>query len=362
LGDAFMEWGDDSVLSFDTYVYSGEHMYHAMILAGYDDSKGTNGAFLVVNSWGEYWGNSGTIWVDYNFFTGGEFCFAAFVAKNKKSDADFEPDDTKTYDPPSGADLLAWSVVFWYYVYPDYPDWLGLGYEVYNVGETNVSYTQDWSITFVYYSAYDANDYGVITYDYFSDYYAEGEITLDLGPGYGYVDGNNWHMDFPTGEGLYRYYDQSTGDHNLKSFLMPSGLNGYYYLVVIADGFDNIDEYDEANNYIWVSEDPYWFSNGEIIAKQVGPSKARKSLKFIAPGKMSRSRKDPTVREKYPNAYTPEEIRQLINYHKKTGKLYKKPRAFRAKSQSKPDVVNPPEIRAVDEDKFSKVLSTTRKK
>ncbi len=40
---------------------------HAMCVVGYDDEK-YGGAFEIVNSWGENWGNNGFIWVRYNDF------------------------------------------------------------------------------------------------------------------------------------------------------------------------------------------------------------------------------------------------------------------------------------------------------
>jgi len=80
LGDQFMDSNSDEVLDYQDYNYSGQHAYHAMILCGYDDSKGANGAFRVVNSWGTSWGDNGYIWVDQTFFTAGEFCYGAYVA------------------------------------------------------------------------------------------------------------------------------------------------------------------------------------------------------------------------------------------------------------------------------------------
>ena len=82
VGDNFLKWNSSGVLSAETYNYSGQHAYHGLILAGYDDNKGANGAFELVNSWSEAWGDNGGIWIDYNYFVN-EFCFAAFVAKNK---------------------------------------------------------------------------------------------------------------------------------------------------------------------------------------------------------------------------------------------------------------------------------------
>lgn len=68
LADNFMSHNSDIVISSATsYDQVGQHAYHAMIISGYDDSKGPNGAFRVVNSWGGQWGASGHCWVDYNF-------------------------------------------------------------------------------------------------------------------------------------------------------------------------------------------------------------------------------------------------------------------------------------------------------
>ena len=80
LGDRFMQWDDNSVLKADTYNNPNMmHAFHAMVLVGYDDGKH---AFRVRNSWGTSWGDNGSIWVDYDFFTN-DFCFAAFIVKNK---------------------------------------------------------------------------------------------------------------------------------------------------------------------------------------------------------------------------------------------------------------------------------------
>jgi hypothetical protein len=44
--------------------------YHAMVLLGYDDSKGVNGegAFEIMNSWGPEWNDHGFGWVSYSFW------------------------------------------------------------------------------------------------------------------------------------------------------------------------------------------------------------------------------------------------------------------------------------------------------
>lgn len=79
LGDNFMSWNSDAVIKSDTYLQPNmQHAYHAMVLAGYDDSRH---AFRVRNSWGTGWGDDGSIWVDYDFFLN-SFCEAVFKASN----------------------------------------------------------------------------------------------------------------------------------------------------------------------------------------------------------------------------------------------------------------------------------------
>jgi inhibitor of cysteine peptidase len=38
---------------------------HALVLVGWDDSLGTNGAWRVKNSWGTWWGDDGYMWIGY---------------------------------------------------------------------------------------------------------------------------------------------------------------------------------------------------------------------------------------------------------------------------------------------------------
>lgn len=47
---------------------SGKHGRHAMVVVGYDDTKGGNGAFHVLNSWGPGWAENGYVWIPYEAF------------------------------------------------------------------------------------------------------------------------------------------------------------------------------------------------------------------------------------------------------------------------------------------------------
>lgn len=81
LGDNFMRWSSDDVIKADSYRRTGMHAFHAMALVGYDDSRH---AFRLRNSWGENWGDKGSIWVDYDFFCR-ELCFVVFIAENRNN-------------------------------------------------------------------------------------------------------------------------------------------------------------------------------------------------------------------------------------------------------------------------------------
>ncbi len=60
-------WADDE--HFENYVWDGINegkstSCHAMVIVGYDDSKG-DGAFHVINSWGSSFGDKGSFWIKY---------------------------------------------------------------------------------------------------------------------------------------------------------------------------------------------------------------------------------------------------------------------------------------------------------
>lgn len=52
-----------------------KHNGHAMAIVGYDDSKGGNGAFRIMNSWGTNWADGGFVWMRYDDFA--RYCVMA---------------------------------------------------------------------------------------------------------------------------------------------------------------------------------------------------------------------------------------------------------------------------------------------
>jgi len=88
--DSFIDSEDKSVWSFDpsydNYMGGG----HAIVVTGFDESKGV---FEIMNSWGKNWGNNGFIYIPYTSF--GEICMSAMIIDVQ--DAKFEKQSSKLY-------------------------------------------------------------------------------------------------------------------------------------------------------------------------------------------------------------------------------------------------------------------------
>lgn len=339
LGQKFITWDEGaSVLTEDRQDVNGIHARHAMILAGYDDNKGPGGAFLVVNSWGEEFGDNGMIWVDYDFFTS-DFTFAAFVAKNKRSDQDYDPTDP---DNPvdSEADLLAWEVSVWDTNSRTPRDKL-FGYELYNVGERTVSYTERWMVALLYYSAYDPkSDYGICGADSFSDEWGHRQPLFDEN---GVQVGINYHFDLDTGINMGR------SQNNAIPFTIPADLNGYYHFVLLVDGTDTVAEYDESNNILWWTDDPIYILNGFVQGTQIGFSRASKEVADMPENRQfSRSANDNNPSTYNTNAYTIDEIKKLIRHYKESGKLDRKVEEYRSLQAQKHTEIKAPSLNEVN--------------
>ncbi|MEE3448169.1 MAG: C1 family peptidase [Bacteroidales bacterium] len=343
LGDEFMNANSSSVLYSQTYGYTGQHAYHAMVCSGYDDSKGSNGAFRVVNSWGENWGDDGYIWVDENFFVGGGFAYCAYVAYNL-NDTEVNDDNTVNDDSKaSGDDLVAYSLndndatvsnLDGYGLSQSEkeeiasdPTWRQSVYNVYNAGETAISASNNWAICLLYYNAYNANDYGIILLDYYTDqignnneYNSDWKDNPDPASYLGVsAQGYSWnHFDIPSGYSVAQCVNSSQKEFTW-TYKMPS-ITGDYYLILFADAFDGIDEANEDNNYCyWGDKDgnPIHYTNGVPSSNSISKIKGGSNLHSV-------------VTSANVNAYSTDEIAAMIRAHKKSGELSKKAAAWKA--------------------------------
>ncbi len=347
LGDNFMQWSDDAVISSDTYNDPGmQHAYHAMVLSGYDDSKGAGGAFRVTNSWATSWGDDGYIWVDYDFFAD-EFCFAAFVATNTLSNPDKDGDNVVDDDNlTSGKDLVAWELAEMQHTNDTCDLARKITYNVFNVGDETIYATDRWNILYVYYNAYDAEDYGIVLFDYYSDEfgdYGDDGPLKDMPVSSDYLVGvaDNWYsyVDVESGQSAAAAVYNDPESRYSWQFDMPStnesgyALTGNYYLVLIADGFDVVSEYDETNNYYFLTDAdgnaPY-LVNGVPQSELFGINKKKSGRKN--PAKNAASPSASPVNKNNSNTYKPHEIINMLEHHKKTGELQEKVEKFLRKN------------------------------
>ncbi len=341
LGEQFMECTSDAVLDYQTYGYTGQHAYHAMILCGYDDTKGANGAFRVANSWGTGWGDNGFIWVDQDYFCQtSNFCYGAYIAELEESEPDTDDDDVVD-DPTSGTDLMAWQLFDVDYYDDFFPDdsadprWRVAVYNVYNTGETDIVASEDWNIIYLLYNAYDGDDYQVVLFDYYSDDYGSpGENAgMDSYPdvsaqGYWYN-----YVDLPSTMSC-SYVVTGKNEPFNWTYKMPD-VTGDYYLIIIADGFDQFVESNEDNNFAYYTYDdgtPLRIENGIIINPPTPPTKS-----LVKSGKPIKNQASDfwTVRtETNANAYSAREIVKMLKVHQKSGELKRRAMEFAAKNKN----------------------------
>ena len=295
LGERFMGWQGSSVITSDTKDYKGQHAYHAMVVTGYDDSKQ---AFRVRNSWGSTsWGDNGCIWVGYNHFIK-QFVFGGWIAYNKSSDAPAENSlSSAKLKATSANDLTA-------HVYADQENADGtrtLTYNIENTGNSTISASQDWSVVYMLFHAKNLNDKVILFHDAYTekgngaDY--EGVAT---NPAENYAT----NADLAAGQNMAK---ELGGKKMQFTYSLPANLNGNYYMVLIANPFNSIEENKFQNNYCFVSGHnaiPLTIQNGKIINM---------------PSSLTDQRSIVTATNH--NTYTGNELLQMLAHQNKYGKL-----------------------------------------
>lgn len=336
LADNFMSWNSDAVLTSNTsFDNVGMHAYHAMAIVGYDDAKGPGGAFRVVNSWGEDWGDRGYIWVDYKFLLN-EFCMdsggkSLYIMANQEGDT---PDDNPPDDvtPTStGMDLATW--IFGDQSTSGNSTERQVYMNIYNIGNAPAKAQDNWSVYYVYYNAYDLSDYGVIFHDEFTTAVARNSFECQT------YDHCQFNIDLPSGGD---FADVAFDDIAIfRTYNMPR-LNGDYYLVLIADGDDVYQEDNELNNYFYTSFYPIRFQNGYALSRGKGKNQEAISDGFefknnLKPNLENLRKNDfnTGITSENPNAYTEKEVRQFLNIEKKSGRLEKKVREMPVENKNR---------------------------
>lgn len=331
LADNFMQWDSDAVISSSTFFdKNNQHGLHAMALAGWDDSKGPNGAFRVVNSWGTTWGDYGYIWVDYNFFLN-EFIIDlrgnAEIYMGKPLTSDTPPDDDPNPQPSTeGVDLASWVFYDMNYTANGNPRERVLGFNLYNVGNKAASSSANFESYYIYYNAYNANDYGILFYDQFNQSVPAGNFNCPT------ADHCIINATIGPQDNLANVLFNDVGID--RTYVVPN-ITGYYYFVYIADATDVFREQDEMNNFFFTSTYPVYVQNGYAL-KNGSPTILKDN--YFDKDMVSLKKADNFRTPKMKNAYTRGEISALLKAEKENGNLDSKLNHFNKVSE---DVMSP---------------------
>lgn len=300
--------------------YNGNESGHAMVIAGYDDARN---AFRIVNSWGYTWGDNGYLWVDYNFLVN-KFCVqggqkSLFVAYN---------DNTTPINPPqsgSSPDLTA-LVMSDFTLYPSLSFYINARrafFDVKNVGNEIITSASNWNIYYLWVDAFNANNYGVIF---------RGEFTNAIPQNtYQNINSNYTLINFNLSPGASLGQTVMAVPYVSWDYFMPQ-LNGSYYLVMYIDK-GNSGETNQTNNVFYVTQTPKFFSNG-YSNKTANGNLIENKHQFddLLTFKLNLTESDlrsevvlapyrKLSKEKFPNAYTSEEIVAFLKYKIKNGGL-----------------------------------------
>jgi len=246
-----------------------------------------------------------------------EFCanlnggYAVFIMANDEGNNEPpEPDPQAT-----GVDLAPW--VFGDYATGWFDTEREIDFNVYNIGSETATTASNWSYIYVYYNAFDADDYGVIVYDQFNT--SVPQYSYDC------ITDYNCIFNYPIAPGGDFASEIFGSESVVRTYYMPE-ITGFYYLLFAVDAEDVFQEQDEMNNLFYTTDDPVWFTAGIILKSQDASNNSESVFAFNAKEEFSyeqlaRSKYNTTVNEDHQNAYTPEEIMEFFKQKKKSGEL-----------------------------------------
>lgn len=301
----FQEWKGANIITAADVLYAPVIFEHALTAIGYDDAKQ---AFRVVNSWGTQWADNGFAWIDYDLATNPNFCPGGAVLIDKPA----EVNDPST--PPPGSSNLAATLL------RDVDDptnsdntFRQIEFNVANNSNQSIPAATDWNIYYLYYDAFDANRYGILLDMYVSnDYGNYGESGYNPnGAGSWYSQWTN--IDMPANSNLSEQMFGPGNTYIYWPYQMPR-VNGYYYLVMIVDPYNSTDEFNESDNFYFMTGKnggPIWFQDGVIQGLHSGGAEDRGQADICRT----------PVNPEHSNAYRPEEIKEFIKKLKAEGKL-----------------------------------------
>ncbi len=304
---------------------------HAQCIIGYDDSKGSGGAFHVANSWGTGWGEAGYYWIDYNtlvnqYISGGNVYYMSTSSSNNN----VTPPTTTT---TASVDIAPWvfSDASTYGNPTDDPTndptarkmWLN----IYNIGQNAVDPSSNWSYYYIYYNAFNANDYGIIFHDEFNTTIPSNSYSCPTN------NACTFNISIPAGADFAKVAFNTPEIY--RNYFVPTNLNGYYYLVLVADPQNVLNDVNQQNNIFYTTGQlPATFVNGVTSSYNPGAiHDSSKNTLSVNLDNLHRSRFNTAVSEQNRNAYTPQEILSFVKAKYQSGEIRQKINAMPQQSK-----------------------------
>ena len=326
VSNEYESWSGSSVLS--TATFPANIGLHAQTIVGYDDSRG---AFRIANSWTSNWGDHGYIWVEYNtlvnqYIADGNAYYMATSSSNNNVTPPAPPTTTT-----STVDMAAW-------VFSDVSTATSTGIEdsrtmylnIYNLGSNSADPASNWGYYYLYYNAYNANDYGVIFHDQFNTTIAANTYSCATN------DACIFNISIP---GASNFAQTAFGDPSYYRAYNVPNITGYYYLVLVVDPENKLTDANRQNNIFYTTgQAPAAFQNGyaNSYSPPAGAIHDKITNDVSASDKnIKLSKFNSSVSTENRNAYTPKEILALVKAKYESGELRQKIRTLQSVKKMK---------------------------
>jgi hypothetical protein len=180
----------------------------------------------------------------------------------------------------------------------------------------------------MYYNAFDANDYGVLTHLYVTDEVTRGQIVPMQQNYVAYAI----NKDVPSGKNISAAIFDMPYEYMYMTYYLPP-ITGYYYMVVMADPFGSVQEANEQNNFFFIADAngyPYYMQNGIPMGSSAKNASTNATQPELGRRRMAAGQQPlhSPVTAQNRNAYTPGEIHNMLVQRKQSGELAGKIRAY----------------------------------
>jgi hypothetical protein len=191
---------------------------------------------------------------------------------------------------------------------------------LYNLGSSSADPASNWGFYYLYYNAYNANDYGIIYHDEFNTTIASNQYSCSSNG-----DACTYNLSIP---GESNFAQEAFGLSSIyRNYTVPN-ISGFYYLVLVVDPERALNDGNRQNNIFYTTgQTPATFLNGYTNSYDPNSGGIKDSIKNtleVNKTNLFRSRFNTSVSDRNRNAYTPQEILSFVKAKYETGEIKQK--------------------------------------